>query len=324
MISQNPKLACPICHGEFSGEKLLCLTCSREFPVVGGIIDLRLAISDEETGWDAEVFDQLYAACKFPDSKDDYKSLNIPFFAEEYRMRERDSFIIKRLRENSPQFLLDVGCGDGQFVGKISEYIPNTTFRGVDVSMFRLRRLNENIRLQLPDLKVFASNAEYLPFTNENFDIVLMREALEHCFLPEKALNEAYRVLKPGGHLIITTPSRTMFIFWKTAAFFPAILKRFVMGEKMIKATQNAFDRPLSSSRIKTCATKSGFTIQSWEKAILLPHESYLQFIPQFLLRAMIRLSGLCRNNRILNFMRLHHIIILTKFPSETKDFSSS
>lgn len=43
-------------------------------------------------------------------------------------------------------------------------------------------------------------------FDNESFDLVLMVEVLEHVHNPSLAINEIYRVLKPGGQLLLTTP----------------------------------------------------------------------------------------------------------------------
>jgi ubiquinone/menaquinone biosynthesis C-methylase UbiE len=51
-------------------------------------------------------------------------------------------------------------------------------------------------------------SAEDLKFRENIFDTVLMIEVLEHIPDDMKALKEAYRVLKPGGKLIITAPNK--------------------------------------------------------------------------------------------------------------------
>lgn len=45
-----------------------------------------------------------------------------------------------------------------------------------------------------------------LPFPNEMFDGVVLTEVLEHCTHPAVAVSEVFRVLKPGGLLLVTSP----------------------------------------------------------------------------------------------------------------------
>lgn len=52
------------------------------------------------------------------------------------------------------------------------------------------------------------ASSEKFPFESSYFDIVLMSEIIEHIYLsPKHLLNEAYRILKPNGIIIITTPN---------------------------------------------------------------------------------------------------------------------
>lgn len=60
-----------------------------------------------------------------------------------------------------------------------------------------------DIRLVPANELVFDAHA--LPFTDASFPVVLCTEVLEHCTAPHTVLDEFYRVLKPGGRLILTT-----------------------------------------------------------------------------------------------------------------------
>jgi SAM-dependent methyltransferase len=52
-----------------------------------------------------------------------------------------------------------------------------------------------------------ACNAENMPVEDCSYDLVLCTQVLEHCENPQVIVNECYRVLKPGGTLIVTVPS---------------------------------------------------------------------------------------------------------------------
>lgn len=45
-----------------------------------------------------------------------------------------------------------------------------------------------------------------LPFAADSFDGIVLTEVLEHCADPMRALREVYRVLRPGGLLLVTSP----------------------------------------------------------------------------------------------------------------------
>lgn len=94
--------------------------------------------------------------------------------------------------------ILDIGCGDGV----ISEPIVKM---GNQVTAIELPGVANLARMcQVPS--VLAGDAEKLAFASESFDVVLAVEVVEHMWNPQDFLNEAHRVLKPDGYLIVETP----------------------------------------------------------------------------------------------------------------------
>jgi len=96
---------------------------------------------------------------------------------------------------------LDASCGGGFFVDFFSQLGVKVV--GADISvnaMLRAKRINPRTRF------VAASAEEALPFADASFDIVWFGETLAHLFDGHRALSEFNRVLKPSGHLILTTP----------------------------------------------------------------------------------------------------------------------
>jgi 2-polyprenyl-3-methyl-5-hydroxy-6-metoxy-1,4-benzoquinol methylase len=94
--------------------------------------------------------------------------------------------------------ILDVGCGEGA----ISERIVQMGNYIASVELPVVASLAKKCSVS----SVMAGDAETLAFASESFDLVIASEVLEHLWGPENFLNEAFRVLKPRGYLIIETP----------------------------------------------------------------------------------------------------------------------
>jgi SAM-dependent methyltransferase len=95
--------------------------------------------------------------------------------------------------------VLDLGCRDGALT---AAYLDGNTIVGVDVDRSALARAGRR-----GIETVWADLDEPLPFEDESFDVVVAGEVLEHLRLPERALAEAHRVLRPGGLLVGSVPN---------------------------------------------------------------------------------------------------------------------
>ena len=92
--------------------------------------------------------------------------------------------------------ILEVGCGEGMmFEG------TDTTPVQMDVSMTRVERARGKARYLL------CADGYALPFADQSFSLVLLIAVLEHTSEPWRLLQEARRVLKPGGRVPIVVPN---------------------------------------------------------------------------------------------------------------------
>jgi ubiquinone/menaquinone biosynthesis C-methylase UbiE len=95
----------------------------------------------------------------------------------------------------------DLGCGlEAAFL----DYASDKIAVGVGVD----DQIEDGVRGKWK--RVRADLGSPLPFANGEFDHVVMLAVLEHLTEPEKVLREAYRVIAPGGSLIMTWPSSTV------------------------------------------------------------------------------------------------------------------
>ena len=95
---------------------------------------------------------------------------------------------------------LDLGIGDGRLAAELDAL--NLT--GADVSAVALERATA----RLPEAHLVQVDPdEPLPFDDNEFDLVLCIETIEHVRDVQLALSELRRVLRPGGRLALTTPA---------------------------------------------------------------------------------------------------------------------
>jgi ubiquinone/menaquinone biosynthesis C-methylase UbiE len=97
--------------------------------------------------------------------------------------------------------VLDVGCGTGHLAGELMQ--RGYTAWGVDLSDAMVEYAREHY-----DRDQFrVGDIEQIPFPDNTFDAVMCLGVMEYLEKDEPALREMWRVLKPGGRAVITTPN---------------------------------------------------------------------------------------------------------------------
>jgi exopolysaccharide biosynthesis WecB/TagA/CpsF family protein len=198
---------------------------------------------------------------------DNHKATDLPFWAEtsiklgrpapydSYAVSKRMGTIDKTLNLNGMR-VLDLGCGNGCYTAELArraEYVC-----GIDLHMPYLQAFREAIpRVQ--------GSGEHLPFASESFDAVTMIEVLEHTDCDTKVLAECFRVLKPGGLLVLFVPNK----FYPLESH-PCWLGSFSLGRNVpfVSWLPESLRRRVCHARIYTrrrlfaMARKIGFQIQ--------------------------------------------------------------
>jgi methionine biosynthesis protein MetW len=99
--------------------------------------------------------------------------------------------------------LLDIGCADGRLTFEFKKAIQADEVYGIDVVENYLKAsLEKGIKINKVNV-----NEDKFPFSDNYFDTVIASEIIEHCIVPENLLREVYRVLKPEGYFILSTPN---------------------------------------------------------------------------------------------------------------------
>ncbi|MGW0334763.1 methyltransferase domain-containing protein [Streptomyces sp. NPDC003011] len=99
--------------------------------------------------------------------------------------------------------VLDIGCGDGTAAATAAPLLRGHRVIGVDWSQDALKRARAHLTSTIRGELTGAG----LPFADGTADAVLFSEVIEHLVDPDAALDEIRRVLRPGGHLMLSTPN---------------------------------------------------------------------------------------------------------------------
>jgi SAM-dependent methyltransferase len=102
-----------------------------------------------------------------------------------------------------PAVVLDVGCGDGAAAAVAARRNPGHRLIGLDWSAGALAQARG---AGIPLIRA-GLDARGLPVAAGRADVVIMSELIEHLVDTDGALDEARRVLRPAGSLLLSTPN---------------------------------------------------------------------------------------------------------------------
>ena len=122
--------------------------------------------------------------------------------AADQRQREMLASYLAELDPPKSAKVLEVGCGTGA-VSRTLAKMPNVeTVIGIDPSRVFVEKAQE-LSKAVSKLTFRTGDGKSLDFEDESFDLVVFHTSLCHIPTPEKALQEAHRVLRPEGWLAV-------------------------------------------------------------------------------------------------------------------------
>ena len=116
------------------------------------------------------------------------------YWRHDYRSQLEE---IGRIR---PARLIDIGCGPGAFLCLVEETFPDIQLNALDLSEEMIRETKE----RLSDTAIATvGDSENMPLESGQYQVVTCNMSIHHYPHPRKALHEMYRILKPGGCLLL-------------------------------------------------------------------------------------------------------------------------
>jgi acetyltransferase-like isoleucine patch superfamily enzyme len=118
-------------------------------------------------------------------------------------IQHRINFVLENIIKDD--IILDIGCGEGYITDQMSKISPNII--GIDYSPEAI----DCAAKRYPHIQFHEMPVTLLDFPDHSFDKIICLKVIEHLTILQaaKMLSEIYRVLKPGGVLLGSTPIRT-------------------------------------------------------------------------------------------------------------------
>jgi demethylmenaquinone methyltransferase/2-methoxy-6-polyprenyl-1,4-benzoquinol methylase len=129
---------------------------------------------------------------------------------------------IKLLAPGNPKLILDVATGTGDFAVEALKLNPDKVI-GVDISEGMLDVGRKKMKAKGYDsrIELLSGDSENLPFEENKFDAVIVAFGVRNFENLDQGLTEMYRVLKPGGRMVVLEFSKPhMFPFKQLYHFY--------------------------------------------------------------------------------------------------------
>jgi len=183
------------------------------------------------------VFDQVFDRY---DLMNDFMSMGI------HRLWKKN--LMNMMNPSANQSLIDVACGTGDIAQLFLKYTDKTSqVTCVDPNKGMINKGKEKLN-KFKNLKWVLASAEKLPIVDNSFDFYTISFGLRNTKNLNRALSEAYRVLKPGGHYLCLEFSKIqnlgLNLIYKNYSKLIPTIGQLIVGEKkpyeyLIKSIEN-------------------------------------------------------------------------------------
>jgi ubiquinone/menaquinone biosynthesis C-methylase UbiE/DNA-binding transcriptional ArsR family regulator len=106
------------------------------------------------------------------------------------------------LRLMPPMVIADLGAGEGTFALLLAQRAKKVIAVDTSAKMIEVAR-DQALRHDVKNIEYRLGDMEEVPIDDGTVDLVFFSQSLHHALHPERALHEAWRILEPGGRIVI-------------------------------------------------------------------------------------------------------------------------
>lgn len=186
--------------------------------------------------WDQDPCGSQYVRQADPNTLDWYLEV------ERYRYVEYGPWMprLMEFAQHRGKRLLEIGAGLGTDHAQFAKNGAITT--DLDLSSGHLEHARRNFALRGLQGTFIHGDAENLPFADGSFDVVYSNGVIHHTPNTQRVVDEIFRVLKPGGRVIIMVYAENSLHYWRNLFYALGIeqgrLQRSSMGQIMSESVE--------------------------------------------------------------------------------------
>ena len=154
----------------------------------------------------------------------EYKEMSLKEFSKAAEIYETDQAgvyklckkdypdVLKELEKEDFTDLLDCGCGTAPMLTLLKEKYPDKRYTGIDLTPKMIEVAKSK---NMEGVELIVGDCKNLPFPDASFDVVICCQSFHHYPNVQDFFNSVYRVLRPGGRLILRDmTSDNSFALW--------------------------------------------------------------------------------------------------------------
>ncbi len=172
----------------------------------------------------------------------DYRAFDSPIWLQRYWQRTRHKIILEMVEKR--EALLDIGCGSSRIILDLPAGI------GMDVLCYKVRWLHWR------HSRVVQGDCNQLPFPAESFDTLINSQVIEHIPKTGEVFTEMWRVLRPGGMLILGTPDYGRWLWWALEWIYGKVLPGAYAHQHITHFTREGLKAELESLGFEVLACR--------------------------------------------------------------------
>jgi SAM-dependent methyltransferase len=211
-----------------------------------------------------------------------------------FRLRRHMAVVEMPLESLKGKRVLEIGPGAGGHSALFARHGAIVT--AIDLTQVRAEATAAKFKLlgvegdpadiEAGGCRAMQGDAEALPFADGSFDIVYSNGVLHHTISTEKAMDEVFRVLRPGGRAVIMLYCKNSWHYWINLWLCVGVLKGKMFGDSnwLGRATEwGGRDTQSVENPITRCYTQGGIKrlFTRFENMTLRKGEFYFYLIPK-------------------------------------------
>jgi SAM-dependent methyltransferase len=158
-----------------------------------------------------------------------------------------EKFVLPRGASAENLSILDLGCGRGWLTALLSHYGSVLAIDPVPAAVERARVLFPGLNVRVAEgSNLIAEGLE------EQFDLIVSSEVIEHVVHNQKAkfITDMYRLLKPGGFAILTTPRGELWKLWNRLGHEEQPVEEWITEEDLRRLCESVNFRVVAKDRV--------------------------------------------------------------------------